>query len=214
MGLSGRLAVLGFVLFMLCACFSTGGGSGDPDDGSAVDDDMVDDDMDDDTDDDDNYIDCADQDNLGYDEGDTMANFTLYDEEGNPQSLYDLCGHVVLLVSSTGWCPSCQYEAAHIVEDIYEPYHEQGLEIFYTLFEDANGNSPSQEYLQSYRDSYGLPFHVYNDQYGALFRYQDTYPLLYIPFNIVVDREMVVHYEGSGYSVGVIKSFIEALLDE
>ena len=221
------------VALLFVGCFSTGGGDSDDDDtgvdddvtddDSSVDDDTTDDDItddditdddvtDDDTDDD--YEECADQSNLGYDEGDTMANFTLYDENGDPLSLYDLCYNVVLLVSSTGWCPNCAYEAAHIVEDIYNHYEGQPFKIFYTLFEDDVGNPPSQAYLQAYKEKYGLPFHVYADTSGALFRYQDTYPTLYVPFNIVADKNLIVRYEQAGYFPNSIRGIIDTYIDD
>jgi len=187
-----------------CSCGGDGG------DESGDDDDDVDDDTDDDADDDS----CADQGSLGYNEGDTMADFTLYDENGDPLSLYDLCYKVVLIVSSAGWCPHCAQEASSIVENIYEPYHDLGLEIFYTLLEDASGNPPDQAYLRSYKNIYDFPFHVYGDPDGILAKYQDDYPRIGVPFNIVLDQAMVIRAEIGGYLEGTIKYYIEALLGE
>jgi len=43
-----------------------------------------------------------------------------------------------ILVSSAGWCGPCIKEAAALI-DVYEEYHEDGLEIIYTL---GNTNQP------------------------------------------------------------------------
>ena len=44
----------------------------------------------------------------------------------------------ILIVSSAGWCGPCLMEAASLVE-VYDKYHEDGLEIVYTL---GNTNLP------------------------------------------------------------------------
>lgn len=226
------LAFFSGIGFIIC-CGTTGSVDEDnddddsqqDDDDTTVDDD-IDDDIDDDTDDDadddtddddaddDTYIDCANQDNLGWNEGNTSPNFTLTDEEGNSLDLYDLCYNVVLVVSSTGWCPNCTYEAQHIVADIYNQYPDQPLKIFYTLFEDSDGNAPSQTYLQNYKSTYGFPFHVYGDPYCKACHYQDTYPQLWIPFNVVLDKNMIIRYEDSGYSPLVIRYYINQYIDD
>lgn len=201
--------ILMFVLtFSFClGCSGSSGGDDNDDRDDDTDDDAVDDDTDDDA-----VGDCADQTNLGTDLNKTMADFTLTDENGDPLSLYELCDHVVLIVSSTGWCPNCGQEARNITSDIYEPYHDQGLEIFYTLFEDAHENPPSQAYLNAYKKLYGLPFHVYADSTGILFQYQDTYPELYVPFNIILDKNMVIKYKMAGYEPNTLRNYIEQLL--
>ena len=43
------------------------------------------------------------QDNLGTEVGDTMANFTLLNENGEEVSLYDYYGDVIMTVESAGW---------------------------------------------------------------------------------------------------------------
>ena len=223
------IVLLAFALLFCIYCGTTGSVDDDNDDDSQADDDSVDDDTDDDdtsdddaTDDDaadddaddDTYIDCANQDNLGWNSGKTSPNFTLTDEEGNSLELYDLCDNVVLVVSGTGWCSNCATEAAHIVADIYNQYPDQPLKIFYTLFEDVNHDPPSKDYLQWYKNNYSLPFHVYDDRYCRACRYQNTYPSLYIPYNVVLDKHMILRYESSGYSPGNIKNYINQYINQ
>ena len=197
-------AALTILMLGLLSCIGTEGvGSGTADDDNGADDDF-----------DDDSSDCANPNNIGMDELYTMADFALYDENNNPQNLYSLCWHVVLVVSAVGWCPYCTNEAKHIAADIYEPYHEQGLEIFFTLFEDDQHNPPSQAYLQWYKSNYQLPFHVYSDPTCFLCPYQDTYPDTTVPFNILLDKHMVIRLEKVGYSPKTLKSYIEALLNE
>lgn len=227
-----RLAYLIIILVLaivfIVYCGTTGSVDEDTDDDAtdddvsdddATDDDTTDDDADDDTDDDtgddDNYIDCANQDNLGWDVGDTSSNYALTDEEGNSLSLYDLCDNVVLVVTSTGWCPNCAIEAENIVEDIYNQYINKPFKIFYALVEDANGNPPSQEYLQQYKEYYGFPFHVYDDRYCKTCRYQSTFPpSISIPYNVVLDKQMIIRYEQAGYSPWQINYHINQHIDD
>lgn len=60
--------------------------------------------------------------------------------------LSDLYQHpekkVLLLVSAAGWCPVCQQELQELMP-VYTEYAPQGLEIWYTLFEDYKGNPPT-----------------------------------------------------------------------
>ena len=192
------VVLLALLTLVFLCCSSSGG-----DDDDTADDDAGDDDES-----------CADQSNLGTDEGDTMENFTLYDENGDPLNLYDLCYKVVLIVSSVGWCPACAQEASNIVQDIWEPYKDEDFAIFYTIFEDSSGGAPDEAYLKSFKNLYDLPFHVYGDPQCVLCQYQDTYPRVYTPFNIILDKSMVIRAEIAGYWVNTIKYYIEALLEE
>ena len=194
------------LMFSLGSSCSSGGDNNNNGDDDAADDDTADDD--------DSQQDCADQGNLGTAKGKTMADFSLTDENGDSLNLYDLCDKVVLVVSSAGWCPACAQEASNIAAELYEPYHDQGLEIFYTIFEDSDGNAPSEAYLKSFISVYDLPFDVYADPTGILFDYQDTYPTIYTPFNILLDKNMVIRQKIAGWYVGTLKYYIEILLEE
>ena len=193
------VVLLALSMFVFLFCSSLDGG-----DRASGDDDTADDDSES----------CADQSNLGTDEGYTMEDFTLYDENGDPLNLYDLCYKVVLIVSSVGWCPACAQEASNIVQDIWEPYKDEDFAIFYTIFEDSSGGVPDEAYLKSFKNLYDLPFHVYGDPQCVLCQYQDTYPRVYTPFNIVLSKEMEIYAEIAGYFVGTIKYYIETLLED
>ncbi len=63
-----------------------------------------------------------------YEVGDTVDDFTLTDLMGNPVSLSDHQGQVIVLNFFTTWCPGCNEEAdllQHMVWEAYQPWDVQ-----------------------------------------------------------------------------------------
>ena len=61
-----------------------------------------------------------------YELGDTVEDFTLPDLDGNPVSLYDFQGDVILLNFFATWCPPCNDESPILEENFWQEYQDYG----------------------------------------------------------------------------------------
>ena len=147
-----------------------------------------------------------------YQVGDRVDNFTLTDCDGNTVNLYDYYSEqnggtqfVVFLNFSEPWCGPCQAEAAHL-EQVYQDYGPDHFIIF-TIGSDfgSGGNTTCQQWI----DTYGLTFQVLNDNIGLYGDYGDGY----VPYNTVLDADMVVQYTNSGWSESAVRNAIEAAME-
>jgi len=91
------------------------------------------------------------------------------------------------------------------VQEIWETYQDQGLVVL------AIGTGMTQADCQSWISTYGLTHPVLADPTDI------TYPLFgdgYIPYNAIIDGEMVLQYTASGFDEPVVIATIEQLLAE
>jgi hypothetical protein len=153
---------------------------------------------DDDDDNDDNDDNDNDNDNddatplLGYDDGDTMPDFTLTSNGGAPVSLSAYRGRIVLLDSSAMWRRYCRYETPLLETQFYQPYQNQGpgLMVLQLLGQDCNYATPTVAELQAWGGTtYGLAFPVLAD---ANFQVGNQINDGGIPFFWVLDANMVI----------------------
>jgi peroxiredoxin len=131
--------------------------------------------------------------------GDKMADFTLVNQGGEPVSLSQFRGSVILLDFSADWCGPCRAEAARL-EALFNEYRDRGLVIL-TLMIDG---SPS-----AWAAQYGLTFPVLNDNAQAQWR---IYGEGAVPLNMVLDRNLIIRYKESGFNESAIISMIKKYL--
>jgi len=130
---------------------------------------------------------------------------------------------VLLIVSSAGWCGPCQKEAAELVEK-YDEYHEDGLEVAYTLLQsfellDHIFVNPDQEeedmfFMEQWKQIplyYGgdkeIQYPLYADPGQALKKYiSGGYG---IPFVILITtKDMGIRFIGQGYAPSLLENKI------
>ncbi len=90
-----------------------------------------------------------------YQEGDTLANMTLYDAYGEEVTLYSFCGKYVLIFVSAMWCGPCQDLAAE-TNDLLAVYGPENLVVVDMVNEDLYGNPTEQDDLETWRDAFDL----------------------------------------------------------
>jgi peroxiredoxin len=78
--------------------------------------------------------------------------FTLTDLSGQPVTLSEHRGKVVLLDFWATWCPPCRKEIPHFVE-LYDQYRDQGLEIIGISLDQA-GVETVQKFAEEYQINY------------------------------------------------------------
>ena len=136
----------------------------------------------------------------------TAPSSTLQDLKGNPVSLSDFQGKVVVLDFWATWCPPCVREIPHFIE-LYEQYKDQGFAMV-GISLDHQGVSVVKSFVQKYRVNY--PILMADGQvdkaYGGI---------TYIPTTFVIDaagniRQKYVSYQDKA----VFEADIKALLAE
>jgi peroxiredoxin len=157
---------------------------------------------------------CTHLDEMGTEQGDRVANFTVTDKDGNTVNLYDYMGYVIVLNSGAGWCPPCREEAPLLEQNIYQEYKDQGLTIIQLMFEDGSGGDPDEAFLKFWANLYDLTFPVCGDPnsaaYGPYFITDGS--TISIPQSMVVDRDMKIVTKMVGYWENLMKSKIEKAL--
>jgi peroxiredoxin len=141
--------------------------------------------------------------------GDIAADFTLLDQNGQPVSLSDYRGQVILLDLSTMWCTYCQIEAS-TAEQLYQQYRSQGFVMMNALFANYKGGPITVENCEEWAEFYKISFPILADVSQAVY---DTYnELNAIPLNIVIDRDFIIRYKATGYNETAIRATIENYL--
>lgn len=153
--------------------------------------------------------------NGGYGFGDQMPNFQFYDQFDQEVDLHQFYGMVVLLDLSAGWCIPCR-DLAEEAQEHYEEERDRGFVVIHLMVQNNFSNEPGLNFLQSWADEYGLTFPVVrqpgNGVESALFE-AGTHEG-FIPFQIVLDREMRIDMAFSGVpNVPVVNRVTELLQD-
>ncbi len=120
------------------------------------------------------------QDNLGYEIGKTLADFSFTTYDGMEMSLYQSLGEKELVVINlwATWCSPCGMEFPYM-EEAYQQYKDS-VEIFALSVE----SSDSDEKLADYAETNGMSFPVGRDETGLAAAF-NAYS---IPTTVLVDR--------------------------
>jgi peroxiredoxin len=149
--------------------------------------------------------------------------------EGDTVSLSDsLFSHKVVIVQAIGtWCPNCLDEAL-FYKDIYDEYHEKGLEIVALCFEDKTFDQ-SLPKMKRFKVHTGAQYHfLYAGPRGRESIRAVLYPLegmMAYPTTLFIDRKGKIRLAETGFSgpgtgshyeefSRKTREFIEDLLDE
>jgi peroxiredoxin len=143
---------------------------------------------------------------VAYEIGDTVADFTLPDLAGAEASLHDQLGKVVVLNFFTTWCEGCNEEAAHLQNDIWQAYPAEDVTV---IAVDLQELAPL---VQGWAASQGVTYPIWLAPDWTLFT---EFPqAIAIPYNAVLDRNMVIRYAAIGFDLVAITAEIDAILDE
>jgi hypothetical protein len=137
---------------------------------------------------------------------------------------------VLLISSAAGWCTACMYEAWDLV-DVYDKYHDRGLEVLYTLYENTQGQPIFQDdatddeitadmnfflgWQESLGQRIGLPVREANyptvvDRDFVLGAYFDAAAT---PLTLIIDTsDMRILYRQVGYAKGTVEQMVKGHL--
>lgn len=115
--------------------------------------------------------------------GKEAPNFTQNDVNGNPMSLTDLRGKIVLIDFWASWCGPCRKENPNVVA-LYKKYKDAGFTVMsVSLDKDKNSWLAAIE-----KDGLIWPNHVSDLKYWSN-EVAKQYQVASIPFTVLIDRE-------------------------
>lgn len=123
--------------------------------------------------------------------GDPAPDFTLASLDGQPQSLADYRGRVVLVNFWATWCPSCISE----MPDYEKVYQEYGQDDGDFVVLGVNFQERPQQ-VAEYAAGLGLSFPVLLDREGVVSGRQ--YLVTGMPASFIIDRQGLIYYRHLG----------------
>jgi cytochrome c biogenesis protein CcmG, thiol:disulfide interchange protein DsbE len=137
--------------------------------------------------------------------------------EGQPVSLRDYSGKVVLLNVWATWCPPCVWEMPSM-QRLYDQFEGQDFEVVAVSIDAQSGQVDPLGRLggniQAFADSLALTFPIWHDPEG---RIQRTYQTTGVPESFLIGRDGRIFRKVSGateWDRPQYQEFIQRLLDE
>lgn len=141
-------------------------------------------------------------------QGFAAPDFTLERLDGQPITLTDLRGTVVILNLWTSWCPPCRAEMPTL-QRIYEASQESGLEVLAINVTSQDSEADARSFV----DENGLTFPVLLDRSGTVAR---LYQMRALPTTFFIDQQGVIRKVviGGPMSEATIQTSFLPLLEE
>ncbi len=149
----------------------------------------------------------------GVEEGAILEDHSFTEAMGEPLSLADIYGQegnqILLISTSAGWCTACREEQSNL-KSLYTDYHERGLEILLTVFEDSDFNPATVENARAWKTQYDLRFPVIADTENYFSKF---YPPDSTPMNMLVEVEgMKIISIKTGWDESLTRAILDAKL--
>ncbi|MBU0551734.1 TlpA family protein disulfide reductase [Myxococcota bacterium] len=149
----------------------------------------------------------------GVSEGDTLEDHTFTNTDGQPFQISEIylkpTNKLLLITTTAGWCTACREEGIKIKE-IYDEWHERGLDVLMAVFEDADYSPATAEYAADWKARFSFPFNVVADTDNQLSAY---YPPDATPMNMFVDvNDMKIISINTGWDESLINAILESKL--
>ncbi|MBT8400241.1 MAG: TlpA family protein disulfide reductase [Rhodothermia bacterium] len=132
-------------------------------------------------------------------------NFSFPDTSGNLVSFSDsrFDGKVVLVSVSGTWCPNCHDEAAFL-RQLYDDYHEEGLDIVSLMYEHVEGFEAAARQVNEFQKWHDIPYHLLVAGTSNKVEASKTLPMLNqviaYPTTIFVDRDRQIRKIHTGFT--------------
>ena len=121
--------------------------------------------------------------------GGPAPDFALLDLQGNPRSLEDYRGSVLLLNIWATWCTPCKEEMPSM-QRLFDEIGDEDFRILAVSIDrappDDDPQNPLGGKLQAFADSLGLTFTILHDPSGEI---STTYQAAGVPESYILDRE-------------------------
>ncbi len=143
--------------------------------------------------------------------------FEVVTLDGEPASLLDYEGKVVLLNIWATWCPPCVYEMPSM-QRLYEDFEGEDFEIVAVSIDAPRGERDGVGRrggdIREFAETHSLTFPILHDPEG---RIQRTYQTTGVPESFVIGKDGVIYRKVSGateWDQPQYIDFIRRLLDE
>jgi peroxiredoxin len=135
----------------------------------------------------------------------TAPNLALTDLQGNPVSLEDSRGKVVLVNNWATWCPPCQAEMPEL-QAFYQGHTNQGFVLI-----GIESGEPADEVMK-FVLKYGISFQVWLDPHNAAL---DSFQNWNLPSSYAIDRQGTLRMSWTGpVNRATLEKYITPLLEE
>ena len=121
-------------------------------------------------------------------QGQTAPDFTLFNPAGQPVSLSDYAGQVVLVNHWATWCPPCKAEMPDL-NRFYETYRARGVVVL------AVNSQENAATVNQFITANGFTFPVLLDSEGEVMA---RYNVRGLPTTFIIDRSGAIHFIRSG----------------
>ena len=129
----------------------------------------------------------------------------LTDVQGNPVSLEEYRGQVILVNNWATWCPPCKIEMPEL-QAYYTAHAAQGFVIV------AIESGEPADKVAAFVQEYGMTFPVWLDPHGAAL---ETFQNWNLPSSYVIDRQGIVRYSWTGgVNQPTLEQYVTPLLEE
>lgn len=138
-------------------------------------------------------------------------NFEVTDFQGETVRLADLKGKVVLVDFWGTWCPPCRAAIPHLVQ-LYNDYHDKGLEIIGLAYEQVESDETAREIVKKFAEQQKIPYKL---ALGDEQTQQQVPNFQGFPTVVLVDRDGKVRLVLVGYRpYEYYQNAVELLLNE
>ena len=150
----------------------------------------------------------------GSDQGSVITNHKLITPDGGDfflgADIRENTDNKLLLISSGApWCLACKEEQPKL-EELYNEYHSQGLEILEVIFQDIDTNPGTAEDAQEWIEEFEVSFPVVADGEAQFDQYQD--PSL-APLLMLIELDtMSILQKSSGFQESLFEALIQSRL--
>jgi len=128
----------------------------------------------------------------------------LTDLQGNPASLDDYLGQVVLVNNWATWCPPCKAEMPEI-QAYYEAHAGDGFSVIA-----IESGEPAAD-VAAFVEQYGLTFVVWLDPQGAAL---EAFQNFNLPSTYIIDRDGIVRMAWTGQiNLETLEEYVTPLLE-
>lgn len=130
--------------------------------------------------------------------GSPAPDFEAHDLNGDPVSLDDYGGRVVLLNIWATWCFPCRTEMPSM-QRLHEEYEGTDFHIVAVSIDEAGGEGRAgggvRRKIRAFADSLGLSFQILHDPSG---RIQEAYRTVGVPESFVIGRDGTIYHKVPG----------------
>lgn len=152
----------------------------------------------------------------GWAIGDEIPDFPLIDHHGGALDLYQYYGFVILLDISAGWCNPCR-AAASDAEELYQEHKDRGFTLIHLMLHgNDDGTWANEQFLGEWAEEFGLTFPVTREPEPEVVTNQLRVAGTLvggIPNFIVIDRQMRIDFQDSGYPDTAIRERVAELVE-